>query len=150
MKGPRVPPTAITRFAGRYFFLSNFYVPENGRSVEHRFQCCKAGTTKNHNYVYAASTPMEAKRRGNEITLRRDWERIKDGVMYTLVRDKFTKSPVLRKKLLATGDAHLEEGNDWGDDYWGTVNGKGENKLGEILMRIRDEIRGEDAREWGT
>jgi len=31
-------------------------------------------------------------------------------------------------KLLETGDAHLEEGNDWGDRYCGTVHGVGQNK----------------------
>lgn len=30
------------------------------------------------------------------------------------------------------------EENNWGDKFWGTVNGVGENHLGKILMRIRD------------
>lgn len=145
-----MPPKAITRFTGRYFFLSNFYVPENGRSVEHRFQCAKARTMRDYRYVFAATTPAQAKRRGRQIRPREDWDEIKDGLMEVLVTDKFRKSPILRRRLLATGDAHLEEGNDWGDDYWGTVDGEGENKLGEILMRVRDEIRAEDSREWGT
>lgn len=42
---------------------------------------------------------------------------------------------------LDTGNRHLEECNTWNDRYWGTVNGKGENNLGKILMRIRDELR---------
>lgn len=143
-----MPPKAITRFTGRYRFLSNFYVPPNGRSVEHRFQCTKAATTADHNYVFAAGGPSEAKRRGHEIRLRPDWDGIKDGVMEVYVRDKFSSLP-LRKWLLDTGDAHLEEGNDWGDDYWGTVNGVGENKLGKILMKVRDEIRQAERDEWG-
>lgn len=42
--------------------------------------------------------------------------------MEELVRAKFTQNPDLADKLLATGDAHLEEGNTWGDRIWGTVN----------------------------
>lgn len=35
--------------------------------------------------------------------------------MEELVRAKFTQNPDLADKLLATGDAHLEEGNTWGE-----------------------------------
>ena len=38
-------------------------------------------------------------------------------------------------------DEYLEEGNNWGDKVWGTVNGEGENNLGKILMRVRKELR---------
>ena len=49
--------------------------------------------------------------------------------MYEIVLAKFTQNPDLKKKLLATGDEHLEEGNTWGDTIWGTVDGVGENRL---------------------
>lgn len=42
-------------------------------------------------------------------------------------------------------DGHLEEGNTHGDKVWGTVNGVGENRLGKILMRLREEFRGNHA-----
>ena len=61
--------------------------------------------------------------------------------MYEIVLAKFTQNPDLKKKLLATGDEHLEEGNTWGDTIWGTVDGVGENRLGKILMRVRDELK---------
>lgn len=44
-------------------------------------------------------------------------------------------------KLLATRDRMLIEGNDWGDTFWGMVDGEGENNLGKILMRVREEIK---------
>ena len=31
----------------------------------------------------------------------------------------------------------LEEGNNWGDKYWGTVEGEGKNMLGKLLMKVR-------------
>lgn len=52
------------------------------------------------------------------------------------------KNPKFRELLLATGDAHLEEGNWWHDRFWGTdiKTREGENNLGKILMRIRNSI----------
>ena len=38
----------------------------------------------------------------------------------------------------------LEEGNTWADRVWGKVNGIGENRLGLILMQIRNEYIQED------
>lgn len=72
--------------------------------------------------------------------MRSDWEEVKDKVMYEIVLAKFTQNPDLKEKLLATGDEYLEEGNTWGDTIWGTVDGVGENRLGKILMRVRDEL----------
>ena len=42
---------------------------------------------------------------------------------------------------MATGDGQIEEGNNWGDRFWGTVDGEGLNHLGKIIMRIRKEYR---------
>ena len=49
--------------------------------------------------------------------------------------------PEYRQRLLDTGDRELIEGNTWGDRFWGVCRGEGENKLGRILMRVRDELR---------
>ena len=35
----------------------------------------------------------------------------------------------------------LVEENTWGDSFWGTVNGRGENQLGQILMDVRAKLR---------
>ena len=56
------------------------------------------------------------------------------------LRKKFTEHLDLQKKLLETDDAILIEGNTWGDTYWGMCAGIGENKLGQLLMKIREEI----------
>lgn len=61
--------------------------------------------------------------------------------MYEICLAKFSQNEELKIKLLATGDEHLEEGNTWGDRIWGTVNSKGQNHLGKILMRVREELR---------
>ena len=59
------------------------------------------------------------------------------------IRATFSQNEDLKEKLLDTGNEHLEEGNTWGDKIWGTVNGKGQNNLGKILMMVREELRKE-------
>ena len=49
--------------------------------------------------------------------------------------------PELAEALLRTDDCELIEGNTWGDRYWGTVDGYGENQLGQILMDIRKKLQ---------
>jgi len=62
-------------------------------------------------------------------------------MMEELLRLKF-ESPELRKLLLETGEHELIEGNNWGDRFWGVVDGVGDNHLGKLLMKIRAELRG--------
>lgn len=76
--------------------------------------------------------------------MRSNWDQIKLDVMYELVKQKFATDP-LRMYLLRTGTREIQEGNYWGDTFWGTVNGEGENHLGKILMRVREEIRNEQS-----
>ena len=68
-------------------------------------------------------------------------EEVKDQIMYEIVLNKFSQNEELREKLIATGDEYLAEGNTWHDTYWGVCNGKGKNKLGKILMQVREELK---------
>ena len=61
--------------------------------------------------------------------------------MELCLKKKFTEHLDLQERLLATGDAILIEGNTWNDTYWGVCNGVGKNTLGQLLMKIREEIR---------
>lgn len=139
-------PKIIDSFTDKYHFLSNFYpcTIEYQRldypSVEHAYQAAKSKDQSVRLSIRDASSAKDAKRKGRRIKLRDDWEKIKLKVMLKLVRIKF-QQPTLRKKLLATGDAVLIEGNWWGDKFWGVCNGAGENHLGKILMRVRDEAQ---------
>ena len=136
----------IDSFRDEFFFLSNFYeIPVTYRGITYQnseaaFQAQKT-TDPAKQAEFAALSPTEAKRKGRSITLRPDWEQVKAGEMRAIVTAKFTQHPELAAQLLATGDEPLEEGNDWGDRIWGTVNGKGKNLLGIILMEVRAELR---------
>lgn len=131
----------IDYFDGEYRWLSNFSTAGGVKpTLEHQFQARKATTVEDAIYVMAAETPGGAKKRGRSITCRDDWDDIKLDVMYELLVEKFSLSP-LKEKLLATGDAELVEGNTWGDTFWGRCRGKGKNNLGYLLMIIRQDIR---------
>jgi ribA/ribD-fused uncharacterized protein len=111
---------------------------------EHYFQAQKFAGTPREDVVRRASSPAEAARMGRDHKHRprRDWDSARDGVMHAAVLAKFTQHAELRTMLLATGDARLVEHTD-SDDYWGDGgDGSGRNRLGEILMRVRDALRG--------
>lgn len=46
-----------------------------------------------------------------KVELRPDWEKVKNSIMYEIVRAKFEQNIGLRDRLLAAGDAELVEGN---------------------------------------
>lgn len=136
----------IDRFDGEYAFLSNYSASPFRinyvlfPTMEHYFQANKADNQNDYLHIAYAPTPGKAKQLGRKIQLRPDWEEIKDNVMLTGLRKKFA-DPELRNLLLATGDEELIEGNYWGDTYWGVCNGVGQNKLGKLLMQVREEIK---------
>ena len=136
----------IDSFKGEYFFLSNFYptkIKYNGIQYlnnEAAFQAQKC-TTMEDRIKFSYLNPSDAKKLGRRIILRNDWESVKISIMREIVFEKFKQNPHLTKKLLDTGDVYLEEGNNWGDRIWGTVNGVGRNELGKILMEVRKELK---------
>lgn len=138
----------IDEFIDEYYFLSNFYeCPVKYHNIvyphtESAFQAQKTHDEKIRN-IFTKITPSEAKRLGKNIYLRKDWNEIKDHKMYSICYAKFTQNPELREKLLDTQDAILIEGNKWHDTYWGKYKNKGRNKLGKILMKIREELKKE-------
>ena len=139
----------IKEFRGDYRFLSNFcpckieYEGKTYLSVEHAYQAAKTINDVERAYFSGHNlTPSKAKELGRIITLRDGWDSIKLKVMEDLVRYKFNHNETLKKALLETKDEELQEGNWWGDLYWGVdlKTGIGENHLGKILMRIRAEL----------
>lgn len=139
------PAPTIDRFSGSYRFLSNFYPSPVYldtlvySSVEHAYQAAKTQDLDERLAILDAATPGIAKSLGRRVTLRSDWEQIKEKVMLDLLRQKF-KAWHLEQQLLATKDAHLVEGNTWGDTYWGVCGGLGKNRLGVLLEIVRGEI----------
>lgn len=137
----------IDSFRGDYGFLSNFHacrVEYQGiwyQNAEAAFQAQKC-INEEDKLGFCGLPAARAKRRGRQVLLRPDWETVKVGLMEEIVRAKFTQNPHLAEKLLATGRQQIAEGNTWGDTCWGVDarTGKGENHLGRILMKVREEL----------
>lgn len=110
---------------------------------EHYFQAMKFIDPIQQQKIRQATTPMEAARMGRDRKqkLRRDWESVKDQVMYEAVQAKFLQHPELAEQLLATQNAKIVEHTEQ-DSYWGDGgDGSGKNKLGQILMRVRTNLQ---------
>lgn len=127
-------------------YCSNFYratIEIDGKvypTTEHYFQASKTLLIDEHEMIRNLLTPGEAKFAGAHVTLRPGWEEIKEGIMLEGLRAKFTQYSDLKKKLLSTGNANLHEDSPW-DKYWGYVKGKGQDRLGKLLMQVREELK---------
>lgn len=132
------------KFINNWF--SNF-VPSpmeiDGRTwndVESYFASQKTLDFNEQEKIRLAPNAGVAKRLGRKVKLRSDWDNIKEDVMEKALRIKFKKGTSFYNKLKATGNSLIVEWNNWNDQYWGmTLDKKGKNRLGEILMKIRDE-----------
>lgn len=138
----------IKYFRGNNFFLSNYYISSvNYKGIEYStaeaaFQSMKTKDL-NERKKFSTLTPKEARRLGRKLELREDWEEVKEEIMYKICLCKFEQNEYLADRLRKTGDAYLQQETTWNDREWGIVNGEGENKLGKILMRVREEINRE-------
>jgi ribA/ribD-fused uncharacterized protein len=137
----------ILEFRGPHRYLSNFYLCKftwQGIEWPHSEAAYQAAKFPRHQWnKFLVLSPNAAKYAGKAPGMRADWEDVKIEIMYSIVREKFCQNIELLEKLLATGNAHLEEGNTWKDVFWGVCppgSKKGRNELGKILMRIRQEF----------
>jgi len=79
------------------------------------------------------------------------WEKENMTIMLDGLRAKFTQNENIIRELMDTGDAIIAEcaPNDriWGiglslkDPYWDLSKWRGENRLGRLLMALRDEFQ---------
>lgn len=138
----------IKSFNGRYKFLSNFFEypmicgQNTWKTAEHWYQAIKVEEEKDFVQIRDCDSPKTAKELGNTCKRWGYWHVIKLHYMEMILKRKFS-IPKLADKLLSTKEIYLENCNNDNDVFWGTVNGIGENHLGKILMKIREEIEKE-------
>jgi len=137
-------------FKGEKRFLSNMYVcniiykgKEYGSS-EHIYQAMKSENREYQEYIRTLKEPKKTKKEADRLLaetyeMREDWDEVKVALMEEILYLKFTQNPDLRDKLLAI-EGLIEEKNSWGDTFWGTCEGVGQNHLGILLMKTRDRL----------
>ena len=148
---PAYPPDTVYFYAqtDAYSEFSNF-APYGiamddvwWRTVEHYFQAQKFHDAAYRERIRLSNKPKDAKALGmtRDIPLRPDWEEVKDGIMLEAVTVKFQTHAELAELLLSTGERMIVE-NAPMDGYWGCgPDGNGLNKLGRILMQVRETLR---------
>lgn len=143
------PVDSIFAFEDEYFFLSNFYpwpVLFEGEiypTAEHAYQAAKFTDPMDRKLIKGCSTPGRAKKAAHIMKSRSDptFPGRKLTVMESSVlRVKFQKNNRMGQQLIWTRGYDLVEGNHHHDRFWGVHQGVGENNLGKILMKIRDDL----------
>ena len=141
-----------------YGEFSNFWwaaIDIDGRSwptSEHYFQAAEFLRTDPAwaEMSRQTQTPMKAAQCGRSRAHPIDpkWESMRDDVMRRALLAKFTQHDDLRETLLETHGQFLVEHtkNDayWGDGSNGRKRGPGQNRLGKLLVELRQVLRGGD------
>ena len=116
-------------------------------TFEHAYQCARIVPGPEWDEIKKARSPMEAWRLGQKYKKHPDLrqkEYDKDVVVEELFRAKLTQHPDIKEVLLATKDRELRKVYDK-DYYWGTgADGSGENRMGKLWMKLRDELLTKD------
>lgn len=136
-----------------YYEFTNFYpriVEIMGKpwpSTEHFFQAQKFVGTPIEDKIRKCGSAREAfelaRNPRYQAWLHPDWHKgVKDDVMLLAVKEKFSQHVDLQQRLLETGEREIIE-HTANDSYWGDGGGwgRGQNKLGKILMQVRGELR---------
>jgi len=128
----------LSNFAGFGFELDGNY----WKTMEHYFQAMKFTGTAQFEKIRDCGSPKQAKDLGQTraVSIRSDWDSVKEEIMLVGLRQKF-HSAKLKELLIGTGKKVLIEDSPY-DKYWGIgANGKGKNRLGELLMELRTELK---------
>ena len=140
---------------GKWWFLSPYAdfpitAEVDGRlytfpTVEHYYQAMKFyASDERFNTVINLKTPDEArlitKTPEYKINRRSDFDEHKFAIMESGMRVKVTQNPEAAKMLIATGNAVLLKSCEVCYKC-GFGTGSGQNRLGKILMQIREELQ---------
>lgn len=131
--------------------MSNFHFADmvvNGEHyphVEQYYQSQKAWHAGDHERaakIKRTGDPRKCKRLGKNIKCGDNWD--KEAVMLKALRAKFTQNEDMKRALVDLAGFCIAEDSPW-DTYWGTGprdghNWTGSNRLGHLLMRVRDEL----------
>ena len=133
-------------FQGGVNVLSNmaaYAIEDDGElwmTVEHAYQAAKFIECDLCKQIKEARSAYDAKRIADEHVsdIRAGWFDERLTIMEQLVRLKVEQHPHVLKRLLKSAPAEIIEDTD--DAFWGRgQNGDGENQLGKLWMKLREE-----------
>ncbi len=136
-----------------YGFLSNLYKRELWfenllfNTAEHAYQYGKPRKKRVRDWLMAAPSPSLLAMAAHGLyswDIVSGWSSEKLTRMGYVVVAKFTQQEDLGQALLNTGDALLIESptvDSSTNRFWGEVNGKGKNMLGQLLMGLRKDLK---------
>lgn len=137
------------RSVGKYGFLPNLYKKSiifeerEFPTAEHAYQFGKFRDEETREWAMNAPKPHLLSILAHGLfswDVVKDWSKIKVPRMYNVLKIKFSDNE-LKNKLIDTRDSILIE-NSKSDAFWGIgKNGKGKNMLGNLLMKVREEIK---------
>ena len=125
-------------------------------TVEHYFQAMKAkefGDDEIYQKILKTPSGKAVKALGKKVKnfIKESWDDKRLEIMMRGVKAKFVQHPELQKQLLGTGDKKIGEA-DARNSFWGIGTSestekskdpekwKGQNRLGKIMMALRDEF----------
>ena len=129
----------LANYSNYGFTVDGVYYP----TAEHFYQASKFDNPEIIQKILSCKTAREAASVGRDRNNKRidHFKDIKLDKMYQAVYEKFQQNPDIRKKLIETGDEEIREMTDQ-ESYWGVgPQLDGENHMGEILMRVREELK---------
>jgi ribA/ribD-fused uncharacterized protein len=119
---------------------------ESWASVEHYYQASKFTDPEMREKIRLAAKPVIAKKLSQKYSgrIRADWMELRDSLMERALRDKLVRHRPIRDLLVETGEEELIETAP--DRYWGIGrDGAGENRLGRLWMKLREELKASGA-----
>ena len=136
----------IIEFRGEFSWLSNFFpikIEYDGivyPSVENAYQAGKLINKKDRE-LFIDITPAKAKRLWRNYQTYNLTEEFRLNLMYQLLSIKFNQEP-FKTQLINTGDCYIQEGNRFGDMFFGYClkTNQGKNMLGHLIMQIRMDL----------
>jgi ribA/ribD-fused uncharacterized protein len=139
---------SVSELYGQFSNFALYPIKIDGKiwqTSEHYFQAQKFDNKDYQTKIQNAISPQKATElgRSRKMKIVKNWDKIKDNIMYDVVKAKFTQYDELKELLLSTQNAKIIEHTE-NDAYWGdNGDGSGLNKLGKILMKVREFLQEE-------
>ncbi|MEU4244243.1 NADAR family protein [Actinoplanes sp. NPDC026619] len=138
----------INFYTPRFYIFNNFSahaIEYRGKlypTSEHAYQASKCTDPAGQEEIRSSRSPLQAKVLANEIYRNAKdphWDGKKVAIVEEILRAKLAQHSEARDALIESGDEDIVEDSPT-DYFWGEgADGSGQNMLGKIWMKLRDE-----------